>query len=306
MKRALCLFLLVIASSGVCLAQVSGNIVYSQQSGQRSERARSVERSKRMDLGVPSMTSMYVEANVLMNVKADQHVALFGVMQECATVPDCNRKMDATIGEFSGALRQLGIGADDVYVDYAAQTKIYGYELGADNVAREKLVGFELKKNVSVRYADKLLLDKLVVAASRAGIYDLIKVDYVVSDTNAVNQRLFEEAAKIIKQKVGRHEQFLNIKLRQPAQVHAEKPGIYYPTEMYDSYTAAETEDIRQAHFDRQRYVIHAARKSRTFFFNPLDAEGFDQVINPVVIEPVVQFTLYVRMKYEMEQQLAR
>ena len=43
-------------------------------------------------------------------------------------------------------------------------------------------------------------------------------------------------------------------------------------------------------------------RKSRTFFFNGLDADGFDAVINPVVIEPVVQFTLYLKVKYEVKQ----
>ena len=36
--------------------------------------------------------------------------------------------------------------------------------------------------------------------------------------------------------------------------------------------------------------------------FNGLDGDGFDQVINPVVIEPVVQFTLYLKVKYEVEQ----
>ncbi len=34
-------------------------------------------------------------------------------------------------------------------------------------IAREKLVGFELKKNVSIHFKDKMLIDKLVVAASR-------------------------------------------------------------------------------------------------------------------------------------------
>jgi hypothetical protein len=47
---------------------------------------------------------------------------------------------------------------------------------------------------------------------------------------------------------------------------------------------------------------VQRARKSRTFFFNPLNADGFDAVINPIVIEPVVQFTLYLRVKYEVEQ----
>jgi hypothetical protein len=47
---------------------------------------------------------------------------------------------------------------------------------------------------------------------------------------------------------------------------------------------------------------VQNARKSRTFFFNPLDADGFDMVINPVVIEPLVQFTLYLKVRFEMEQ----
>ena len=35
-------------------------------------------------------------------------------------------------------------------------------------------------------------------------------------------------------------------------------------------------------------------------FFNALDGNGFDKVVNPVVIEPVVQFTLYLKVKYDV------
>jgi hypothetical protein len=38
---------------------------------------------------------------------------------------------------------------------------------------------------------------------------------------------------------------------------------------------------------------VQQARKARTFFFNALDGGGFDKVINPVVIAPMVQATLY-------------
>lgn len=302
MRRALLLFAVVFAAHSLCLAQASGNVGYSQYG---SQAARAQERTKRAEIGVPSSTAMYVEASVLMNVPADQHVAVFAVAQECAAVPDCNRKMDEAVGEFSAALRRLGVAPADVFVDFTAQNKVYGFEM-VESVAREKLVGFVLKKNVSVRYQDPLLLDRMVTAAAGAGIYDLVKVNYIVSDAAAINQRLYEEAARIIKQKVARHEQLLNIRLRQPAQVLAEKPSIYYPTELYDSYTASESESLEQSNFDRQRYTVQNARKSRTFYFNPLDADGFDQVINPVVLAPVVQFTLYVRMKYEMEPQLAK
>jgi hypothetical protein len=158
-----------------------------------------------------------------------------------------------------------------------------------------------LKKNVSVHYKNKSLLDKLVIAASKANIFDLIKVDYIVTDTSGAHARLMEEAARVIKQKAAEYEKLLGIRLLPPAQVYAEKPSIYFPTEMYDSYTAYESEEISDNN-DRQKYAVQGARKSRTFFFNALDTDGFDQVINPVVIEPVVQFTLYLKVRYEIEQ----
>jgi hypothetical protein len=235
-----------------------------------------------------------------MNLKADEYVAVFGVLQECGAVPECNQKMDVTTNQFAGELKQLGIGSEDIFVDFAAQNKIYSFQV-ADNIAKEKLVGFELKKNVSVHYKNKLLLDKLVIAASKANIFDLIKVDYIVTDTLSAHARLMEIATRIIRQKEAEYEKLLGIRLLPPAQVYAAKPNIYFPTEMYDSYTAHESEDISDYN-DRQRYAIQRARKSRTFFFNALDADGFDTVINPVVIEPVVQFTLYLKVRYEIEQ----
>src|SRR5262245_60705920 len=68
-------------------------------------------------------------------------------------------------------------------------------------IARERLVGIELKKNISVHYKNRLLLDKLVVAASKANIFDLIKVDYIVMDTAGAQARLMEEATKVIRRK---------------------------------------------------------------------------------------------------------
>ena len=299
MKRVLIIVLAFIANAGLCFAQASGNIAYSQASG--STKAKQNERAKRVLAQgeiPPSATSMFIEANVLMNVKADEYVAVFGLSQEGATVVECNQNMDAAISRFSNELQQLEINRGDVFVDFAAQNKIYRYEVEKD-IAREKLVGFELKKNISIHFRDKTLLDKLVIAASRSNIFDLIKVDYIVSDPASAQNRVMEEAARIIKQKAARYEKLLDIKLQGPGQVYAEKPSIYFPTEMYDSYTAYESESIDPDYYRRQ-YIVQRARKSTTFFFNGLSADGFDYVINQVVIEPVVQFTLYLKVKYEM------
>lgn len=168
------------------------------------------------------------------------------------------------------------------------------------DILQEQLVDFELKKNVSIHFKEASLLDGITLAAERSQIFDLIKVDYIVKEVDLIQDRLMEEAASITKNKISRYEKLLGIKLQPPAQVYAEKSSIHYPTQMYDSYTAYESEAIRGP--DHQKYTVRSARKSRTFFFNGLDADGFDKVINPVVTEPVVQFTLYLKTKYEVEQ----
>jgi uncharacterized protein YggE len=280
---------------------VSGNIGYAETGGKL--RAEQAERAKRVltrhELP-PSNNSMFVEANVLMNVLAKEYVATFAIAQEGAAVAECHQKMDATLKQFSTAVRGLGIAAEDVHIDFIAQNKIYGFEM-MDDIAREKLTGFELKKNVSIHYRDPALLDRLVVAAGQLQIFDLIKVDYLVQDAERIQERLVEEATGVIKQKLARYEKLLGVQVQGMPQVYAERPAVYYPSEMYDAYTAYESEDIATSHV-RQKYAVQSARKSRTFFFHPLDGDGYDRVINPVATQPVVQFTLYLKVKYAIAE----
>jgi uncharacterized protein YggE len=297
---AVCLF----AGQSVCLAQFGGNVSYAQPGGRA--RAEQSEKAKRVltenDLP-PNNSSMFVEASVLMNVKADSYVAVFGIVHEAETVDACNKAMDANVKELSEALKALGVAGDDLFVDFAAQNRVYGFQVTGD-VAREKLVGFELKKNLSVRFADKTLLDRIVAAAARSKVYDLIKVDYVVKDQSRVHDRLMREAARVVKLKTARYETLLGIKFKPPGQVYVERPAAYYPTQMYDSYTAFESDQVSAS--GRERLTTQAARKSRTFFYNGLDPSGFDDVIDPAVLEPVVQFTLYLKVRYDIEPTKAK
>jgi uncharacterized protein YggE len=292
--------MIVLAHPGHSPGQVGGNTSYSQAGGkaraEQNEQAKQVLSQQQLP---PTTTSTFVEAKVLMNVKADEYVAVFGITQEGKTLAECGQKMDATVKTFTDDLKPLGIGADDLFVDFVVQNRIYGFDLQG-NVAQEHLVGFELKKNVSIHYKDSALLDKLTLAAARSQIFDLIKVDYIVKDIGRVHEKLMEEAARIIKAKMARYEKLLDLKLQVPAQVYAEKSSIHYPTQMYDSYTAYESEEIRGG--PGQKYTVRYARKSSTFFFNALAGDGFDTVINPVVIEPVVQCTLYLKVKCEGQQ----
>ena len=153
-KFSIALLIGLIAIPSVCRGQASGNVGFSQNGGKgravQNERGKRVLTKEEMP---PSGTSTFVEASVLMNVKADEYVAVFGISQEGESIAECGRKIYETVKQFSDELKSLGIADDARYVDFIAQNKIYGFEVTGE-IVREKLVGFELKKNISIRYKD--------------------------------------------------------------------------------------------------------------------------------------------------------
>jgi len=289
MKRLLLLILILFVTTSVLYAQEAGGSVYNRQgrktSGVTTGNLAVIDNNT-------SVYSPFIEANVLMNVKADEYIAVFGLAQEGATVVDSNQKLDAQLKQFIGSLDSLGVKSNDVFVDFIAQNRIYDYGVSG-NTATEKLTGFEIKKNVAVHYKDKALLDKLLAAASKAAIFDLIKVDYLISNMEAVRARLLEEASRVIKSKEESYTRLFNIKLK-PNLVAVEKYNVFFPSELYNVYTAYEAGNV--GYNDNMRVV--QKRKASTFYFNPLNVSEFDAVINPVNVEPTVQCTLFLKIKY--------
>jgi uncharacterized protein YggE len=235
----------------------------------------------------------FVEANVLMNIKPDAFVAVFGVVQEAPTAVESNAKADQAISQFIGDIDRLGIKRSDTFIDFITQNKVYDYVTNGSTTT-EKFSGFETKKNVEVRYKDRDLLDKILAAASKAAIYDLIEVDYAVSDIKGVHARLYDEAVKSIKQKQASYENSFGVRMS-PTNLANEKYDSFYPAELYSNYQAYEAGNT---YGDYNNRVIQA-RKTRTFFYTPLNASDFDAVIDPIGMEPMVQFTLYLKMQYE-------
>ena len=297
MMRRFCIVLAFLALAATSFAQVAGGAATVQ--GPNKEQDELNNRGVSPQDFPPAGTN-YIDASVLANVKADEYVAVLGVIQEGSTPADCSQKMNATLDSFTAALKALAIPAKDVFVDYVIENRIYKFDL-KDNVAKEVLDGFELKKNVSIHYRKRDLLDAILAAAAKSEIYDLIKVDYIVQNTDAIHAQLMKEAAAIIKQKAADDAHLLGVSVGKPTQVIAQRFKAYFPTEMYGSYQASEGEEVQLPY--NPNYVMQRARRAKTFYFNPLDAKLFDKVISPVVLEPVVQFTIYLKVEYVSGQQ---
>jgi len=291
MKIYLYLVVCLMAVAAEVHAQTSGNIVYSE-----ANRKAAMVSVALGAVPLPDNSGMLIPAHVQINTKADEHVAVFGLSQEGRTIQECNQKIAHQIENFISELKNIGLKTEDVMIDHTTQTRTYDYQIKG-NIANEKATGFIVKKTISVHFKEKEWMNKLMAAAAKSDVYDLIKVDYLVNNATTIRERLFEESARIIKEKAGRYDKLLGLKFRSQIQIMQENYNTVFPTESYDSYVGFETGKVSESTFSSQNRVKEA-RKEETFFFNTQDAGNFDYIINPVVTEPVVQFSLYLQIRY--------
>jgi uncharacterized protein YggE len=240
----------------------------------------------------------FIEAYVLLNAQPDEFLAVFGASQVAPTAVESNQKVNAQIEQFLAAAERLGVRRGDTFIDFITQNRVYEFS-PPDNTGtiREKLSGFETKKTVAVRYKDRPALEKLIEAAANASIFDLIKVDYVINDMASIRRRLLDEAIRIVKQKEENYVHSLGLTLRRSA-ITTESYDTYYPYELYQTYAAFESGSVDNYYNSNTRVIRE--RKSSTSYLEPLDRSAFDSVLTPAGIEPVVQCTLYFKVRYSL------
>lgn len=295
--RYMMVLALLALSAGTAAAQEGGNQIYQREAGNQvygSSRAGSPSPlAGDLLLYDPKEfeAAPYVEAYVLMNVKPDAFVAVFGLAQEAPTPAESDRKLAKQVGDLTSAFRALGVRDESVYVDFISQTPVYDYAVSG-RTAREGLTGFQTKKTVAVRYADRALLERMIAAAAQLGVHDLIKVDYVVDDMGPVRDRLLEEASKIVARKNERYGRLFGVALRTKS-VAEERYATFAPADLYRTYTAYESGDVNSSSSTR----VVERRKSSTSYYAPVTSAAFDTVVNPAGLEPAVQATLFLKVR---------
>jgi uncharacterized protein YggE len=241
-----------------------------------------------------------IEASVLTNLKPDAFVVVFGINDEGSNAATSNEKVNSKITNLTQRLKSLGIDSNDVFIDFITQNRVYDFTV-AGTQATENFTGFETKKTVAIRYKNRELFERIVSAAVDSKIFDLIKVDYIVSDFDAVRANLFDAAARVLKSKEQKYSNALGVTLGAVG-LSIEKYDVTYPAEAYQRYQAFETGD---ASVNNEQGVSSRVvkRKSFTFFYEPFKAGSFDTVLAHSGLEPMVQFSVYLRMQYQVRRQ---
>jgi uncharacterized protein YggE len=276
-------------------AQDAGNAIYSTNNNKHYQKHRNSNTS------VQNGQSFLITAKISYHAIADSYVAIFGIVQESPTVKDCSALVETRINSFIKSMQGLGIAKKDILVDAITQNRVYEYQLDeTTNIAKEVVKGFEIKKNIIVSYKDNKVLNQLMIAASKEEIHDLIKVDYLIEDSEKIDEQLYQEALKIIEKKKTVYLDLTDKKYLGSPQIIKFEKDIIYPLAAYQSYTAHESNSISvEGRRNNQTLKTVSARKITTRFFEAAPRVNFDKVINKHQFQPCVQFIMDLQLRFQ-------
>ncbi len=279
--------------------------IFSQQAGNYAYDARNRTQHA---INTPTANAVLQQDNVmildvkgLMNKKADSYLAIFNLVQVGATAIETDDLVNQRVKALSDELLKHGIPAGDIFVDMVSFVPVYEYQVEKRRFSKnfnEVPAGFELQKNIHIRYKDARKLDKIVSAAARNEIYDLIKVEYFVKDTDEVYHELRKEAIEFAQRKLKDYAD-LGVELDTVYHVIAEQKSSTFPIDRYQQYQA-----VCRASLDavKKRQTVNNIRQPKTMFYHKMPYEQYDIILNAEIMEPVVQYTYNLKIKYIIKE----
>jgi uncharacterized protein YggE len=302
MKKILIASFVILSFSLTIYAQIAGNAVYNNSRSQ-SSLAEGVDLSLN---GYNFSFSSFLEANVMINVKATAYTAIFSLTQNGKTIEETDAMMQNRINIFKKQLELGNINADRIFVDPVSLVPSYEIEVTDKKFSKtvnEVPSGFEMKKNVHITFTEHEQINKIIAIAAQAEVYDLVKVDYAVDRLDVILNQLREEALKILLtkkdaiEKTGIHARIVQT---------GERYGSVYPLERYAQYYAYKTGvspgftvSYKKGQ-PQQQVQYNYADKNKTIYYEKVADKQFDKVINPVVGEPMVQVYITVKGQYSI------
>ena len=180
MKNLLTL-LFVFGISTSNFSQTAGNYVYEKMKNTPSSFGGPGDKNIRSF----NSNTLTIEASALMNIIPDAQIVVFTLVQLGESAQEATELIDSKLNPIKAGLNQIGISNSNIVVDMISFIPRY-----EDTVINKKFSktfteipkGFELKKNIHIKFKDHELIDKIIAICASYEVYDMAKVEYVILD----------------------------------------------------------------------------------------------------------------------------
>ena len=284
-----------ILMSGVIFAQASGNINYQNQTRYPDQN---------ININLSGNADLLISVKGMANIKADNYVAIFNITQVGKSTDEVNSLLTERVAVVEKALS--GKQGVETFVDMVSFVPVYEFEVEkkifSKKTYNEIPNGFELKKNIHIKYKDANLLNEIITICTSAEIYDLVRVDYFSDELEQVKRDLRVKSQVILKEKVANYQLILGTDLSKNEKQIADGYKIVYPVEMYRSYQAYSSSSLNL----KKSAKVNQVEKSTNLYYQPIMDKEFDFIVNPTILEPVIQVMYEVKFKINRKMQAVK
>ena len=297
----------VMAKSRKVAAEKSG--IYNQQAAYGNTGYAAMNQDKiNLMATIKNSTNCYYDGNdvvyninVLYNATPSSYVAIFHINQAGKKVQELDSLMQKRVNKFISSALSLGLKKEDFYLDMIALVPIFEKEKKTFSKNYTQVPkGFEMQKNIHVKYKNPAALDALFTLAAQSEIYDLIKVEYQFDSTEIAQNLMRQKAVKVLQTRLNNSKQ-LGVSVDTCFRTFNERNYEFYPIDQYMNYKPMAVSSIDDESSTSAGSLVATPVQRTTVFYNQLPSNGFDAVINPSSLQPTIQFVYSLEMRYRLK-----
>jgi hypothetical protein len=294
MKTNLTLILILI--SLINFAQESGNANYQGNSY-------SVNQASTHQTTYGNQNEMVITIKGIYNEKATSKLAVFSVLQLGKSAEEATDLIDERILFVKNQLKEFKQEID-IVTDMISFVPVYEFEeekrIFNPKTYNEKPSGFELRKNLIIKYKDTNDLNQILKICAQQEIYDLAKVDYVSIHHEKIRDEIQAKATEEFKVLLNNYSTIMNVDLTKKEKIIQEGYNIVYPMESYRNYQAYSQASLNLGKGE----MVNSVTKNTTQYYNAVLPKPHAFVINADITEPTMQYiyelTVTIRLKEDL------
>ena len=285
---------------GICFltgfAQESGNANYGNNNYQVNEA--SVHQT-----AYGNKNEMVIVVKGIYNEKATSKLAVFSVLQLGKTAEEATDLIDERINKTKNQLKSFKPDIE-VVIDMISFVPVYGFEeekrIFNPKTYNEKPSGFELRKNLIVKFKETDDLNQILKICAGQEIYDLAKVDYVSVNHEKIRDEIQLKAMEEYDVLLANYSKIMNVDLSQKEKIIQEGYNIVYPMESYRNYQAYAQASLNLGKGE----TVNRVTKNTTQYYNAVLPKPHAFVMNADVTEPTMQYIYELTVKIQLKEDL--
>jgi hypothetical protein len=238
-----------------------------------------------------------IDVKALQNVSATTYTAVFNVSQIGPSAEATNALMKTRIDSIKMRLNAKGITEEDIAIDVISFVPVYEVEVTKKLFSKtytEVPKGFELQQNIHIQFTNTNQFETLLEACAKSEVYNLVKVDYFIENIQTVYKNLQDQLLKLIDIKKAYYN-VLGFDLANYNIAIADDKYCYFPKDFYQSYQAYNSVSFEALKTNKG---VTTVKKQTSYYYQPLTYESYDVVINPSILEPVVQIGMNIKLVF--------